>query len=310
MDEQRYREAETRFWTSVGLEPTEHRVHLKHSDVEVRVQEVGTGPAVLFVHGASNSGTSWADLILHLDGYRCLLLDRPGAGLSERLAEPFADVDALARFSDTLLVDVLDALELPSAHLVATSYGGYSALRAAAAYPERIGRIVILGWMMGAANPDMPLLIRLAGIPALARIGTMMPMNERAVRSMFKRIGLRGAMETGRATPDLIACYSALLRHTDTMRNELEIGRWLMSRKGLNPDIELPPELLSRIEAPVYLLWGEDDPFGSPAAARAFVQQLPNAELELMPNAGHAVWLDDAEHAATVVARHLGPTRP
>jgi 2-hydroxy-6-oxonona-2,4-dienedioate hydrolase/4,5:9,10-diseco-3-hydroxy-5,9,17-trioxoandrosta-1(10),2-diene-4-oate hydrolase len=302
-DPARYIEAEERLWRSVGLAPKEHRIHLDHSGVDVRVQEVGEGPPVLFVHGASNSGTSWADLVVRLPGFRCLMLDRPGAGLSEPLPAPFEGVDALARFSETLIVDVLDALELGSVDVVATSYGGYAALRGAIAHPDRIRRMVIFGWTMGAGNPGFPWFMRLASTP-VGRAMVGLPTNERVVRSMFKRIGLRDALASGRVSTELIECYLALLNHTDTMRNELEIGRWTMNWKGLNEAIVLSPDSLSRISTPVYFLWGEDDPFGPPEVARAFVDQIPNASLELYPG-GHALWLDDPDHAAEITTRHL-----
>ena len=40
----------------------------------------------------------------------------------------------------------------------------------------------------------------------------------------------------------------------------------------------------------------------------AFVKLIPKAELELMPEAGHAVWMDDADHVAKAVSAFL--TRP
>lgn len=292
-------------WASVGISPSERRVQLASLGVEVRIQEVGSGAPILFVHGASNSGTSWANLVAKLEGFRCLLLDRPGCGLSEPPPAPFEDVAALERFSDALLVDVLDALGLRTSHVVATSYGGYTALRTAAAYPERLDRVVILGWTMGASNPELPWFMRLAGIPALARLMTSLPVNERAVRSMFKGIGLRDALAQGRVSPQLISTYTSLLRDTDTMRNELEIGRWNMTWKGLNEDVVLSSDLLSRISAPVHLLWGENDPFGPPEAARRFADNIPTATLELMPGAGHAVWIDDPDHVATTLERFL-----
>lgn len=305
MDETRYREAERRLWESCGLAPTEQRVRLQRSNVTVRIQEVGEGPAVLLVHGASNSGASWAGLVARMKGFRCLMVDRPGTGLSERLPTTFEDVESLAAFSDTFIIDVLEALGLDSVHLVATSYGGYAALRAAAAYPARVGRIVIFGWTMGAPNPRLPALMRVASVPPIGRVLSRIPVNERAVRSMFRGIGLRQALEAGRIPQETIDCYVALLRHTDTMRNELEIGRWTMSWKGLHGDIVLPEALLSKIQAPIYFMWGEEDPFGGPDVARDFVKHIPNAELELLPGAGHAVWLDDAEHAAKVTTSFL-----
>jgi pimeloyl-ACP methyl ester carboxylesterase len=56
----------------------------------------------------------------------------------------------------------------------------------------------------------------------------------------------------------------------------------------------------------VYLLWGEKDPFGPADAARSFAARIPNATLELMPNAGHAVWLDDPDRAAELLMTFLG----
>ena len=75
--EARYREAERRLWGSLGVSVKEQRVRLGHVGATVRVQELGSGPPVLFVHGGSTCGTSWADLVARLDGFRCLLLDRP-----------------------------------------------------------------------------------------------------------------------------------------------------------------------------------------------------------------------------------------
>jgi 2-hydroxy-6-oxonona-2,4-dienedioate hydrolase len=306
MDEARYREAERKLWQSVGVTPTERRVQLGHSDVAVRVQEAGEGPAVLFVHGASNSGASWASVVARLEGFRCLVMDRPGCGLSDALDTAFDTPESLGSFADTLVIDVLDGMGLDSAHLVATSFGGYAVLRAAAASPERIGRIVEFGWTVGAPLARLPALMRVASAPWVGRTMTALPVNERAVRAMFRRIGLRQALDAGRISQEVIDCYLALLRHTDTMRNELAVSRWAMRPlKGLDDRIHLRSSLLASIQTPVYFLWGEEDPFGGADIAREFVKHLPNAELELLPGAGHAVWVDDPDHAAKVIEDFL-----
>ena len=306
-NEIRYREAEQRLSESVGLRPTERLVRLGHTGSTVRIQEVGEGPAVLFVHGISNSGSSWAPLVARMNGFRCLILDRPGCGLSEPLTTTFDDIEGLGRFADTLIVDVLDALELERAHVVATSFGGYIALRSAAAHPDRISRMIEFGWLVGAPIARVPLLMRLGSIPTLGRALAAVPVNERAVRSMFRRIGLRQALEAGRVSQEMLDWFVALLRDTDTMRNEIKAGpRIIYPLRGMNQSVLLPASLLAAIQTPVYFLWGEEDPFGHPAIARGFVPQLPNAELELMPAAGHAVWIDDPDKAALITHRFLG----
>ena len=156
MNELAYRAAERRLWRSIGAHPTERIIHLDRIGVDVRLQEIGSGPPVLFIHGIATSGVSWAALAARASGFRCLILDRPGTGLSQPLTRA-VDPAALAELSDILVADVLDALGLRSAHVVASSLGGYVALRSAAATPERVERMVQFSWPVGAPTLDRPI---------------------------------------------------------------------------------------------------------------------------------------------------------
>jgi pimeloyl-ACP methyl ester carboxylesterase len=306
MNEARYREAERRLWDTFSVTPTEQRLQLSRTGGTVRVQEIGEGPPVVFVHGASNGGTSWAHLVAGLDGFRCLLLDRPGCGLSPPVATRFDDVERLATFAESLVVDVLDALGLDTAHLIGTSFGGYIALRSAAAHPDRFTRMVEFGFPIGARIARTPLVMRLASMRGLGLAMTRVPPTRRAVRAMLRQVGLRQAVDSGRMSPEAIDWFFAVMRDTDTMRNELEAGPRIMTPlRGINDSILLPADLLARITTPVFVLWGDEDPFGGAEVARPFVRQIPGAELELMPGAGHAVWIDDPDHAAKTTRAFL-----
>lgn len=82
-DPSKFVEVERALWSRYGIAPTERRVRLRAGN-EVRVQEIGTAPPVVFVHGVSVAGTSWLALAAALkDDFRCLLIDRPGCGLSD-----------------------------------------------------------------------------------------------------------------------------------------------------------------------------------------------------------------------------------
>ncbi len=304
LDESRYRVAEQRLWDAHGVAPTEHVLPLARTNVAVRVQEVGDGPAVLFVHGANTSGASWAALAARLDGFRRLVLDRPGTGLSEPLTTPL-DRDTLPEFAEALLVDVLDALDVRHAHLVATSLGGYIGLRTAAAHPERVDRMVQFSWPVGAPTDWLPPFMRIMSVPGVGRLLASLPASERTVRAIFRRIGHGPSLDDGRITRHDIGCYLALLRHTDTMRNELGPARAFVGPlRGLNR-LLLSDEVLARVTAPTYFVWGGNDPFGNAETARQLVARMPDAEYEVMPGAGHAPWLDDLEYTATLVRQFL-----
>jgi len=304
LNEGRYRDAERAVWESVGLRPSERLLELKRTGCAARVQETGDGPPIVFVHGTTNGGMSWSGLAAALPDFRCILLDRPGCGLSPAVVGKTNDIDAFGAYADDVLVDVLDALQLERADIVSTSYGGFFALHSVTAHRERFGRLFHFGWSFGAAIATLPLVMRLGGIPALARLTSRMPINERAVRSMLKRIGLRNAVETGRFTPEMVTAFTALMRDTPTMHNEVSSSPRLVTLRGLDERSLLPAALLANVTTPCHFMWGEDDPFGPPDIARAFVAQIPGAELELVPG-GHAVWIDDVDRAAKAVRAFL-----
>ena len=305
MNESSYRRAEQALWRSVGAEPTERRLVLDRTGAVVRVQEVGAGEPVVFVHGASNGGTSWAALAARLEGFRCILVDRPGCGLSPSLDRHHADMVELDTFADALVVDVLDAMDLPSADVVGTSFGGYFVLRAAAAHPDRVDRVVTLSWSFGAPMVSTPLVMRIAVQPFLRRLATNIRPTERMARTMLRQVGLRNALESGRFGAVEMAWFLSLLRDTDTMRNEIDAMPRVVTLRGFDDTTLLSPSVLAGVTSPAYLLWGEDDPMGGAEIARQFASQLPDAELELMPGAGHAPWMDDPDHVAERVGTFL-----
>lgn len=301
MNEVKYRDAEQRLWNSFGLSPTERRVHLQNLDVTVRIQEIGEGPAVVLVHGATAAGASWVNLVQRLDGFRCIILDRPGCGLSDRMSGDAgtADIDAVKRAGDLLIPDLLDALGLARANVLGNSFGGFFALRAAAAAPQRVVKLVLYSWSMGVAMDHTPLVMRFAAIPGIGQLGARMPAGRSAARMMLRQVGLKGAIDSGKFNSEMLDWYVALLRHTPTMLNEIRATPKVVTPiRGLSKSLLFTDELLARITSPVYCFWGEDDPNGGPDTATRFVAKLAHGSLELVPDAGHAPWIDEIERAA------------
>ena len=105
---------------------------------------------MLFLHGAPNAGSTWAEVVARLPDFRNLLVDRPGAGLSTPLPQPL-DRETAPQFADRFAVDVLDALEIERADVVASSFGGYLALGPLPGTPTGSG-----GWSSSAAPPSAP----------------------------------------------------------------------------------------------------------------------------------------------------------
>lgn len=305
-DHRALRAAEAALWHSLGARPVEQRIHLAGVGVDVRVQELGEGPPVLFVHGGSTWGTSWADLIVQMPAHRCLLLDRPGTGLSDPLPREPRGLADLRTHAQALIPDVLDALGLSVADIVATSFGGWFALQAALIAPDRVRRMAIIGWTAGAPVARLPMSLRMGTLPIVGDLVGRLPAGRRAVRAIFRSIGQGPALDAGRIAPEAIEAYAALLRHTETYRHDRALGRLFLSpHRGLHASMVLADEERSRIATPILFAWGEADPFGGAAIAMDFVAGFPNARLEILPAAGHAPWMGDPAPVANLIAAYL-----
>lgn len=303
MDERRYRTAEQAVWRYWDVVPTEHWVAVERA--RIRIQETGdpTGPPVLFVHGGGVAGTTWVDLASRLPEFRCLLVDRPGCGLSEPLPRGL-DITTLREHAARLLVEVMDGLDLEQTHVVATSMGGYFALRTALVHPARVDRMVLLSWVMGAPPTAFPLIMRLASTRTLGSIMARLPVSERMVRSTLRQIGLGNALDAGRIPDVGIAWNAALHNHTDTRRHEFGIAGDTPLHRQVE-ELALTRDELARITTPTRIVFGTADPMGTVGAMEGLAAGMPHADLEIWQDAGHAVWLDRLEPAADVVREHL-----
>jgi 3-oxoadipate enol-lactonase len=302
-----YRLAEQRLWHSLDLEPLDRTIELGRLGTTVRVQEVGDGEPLVFVHGGPNAGTTWAPLVAHLPGVRSIMVDRPGTGLSAALPITARGLD---HFADTFLIDLLDALGVDRADVVASSFGGFLALRAAAIDPSRLDRMVQMACPAGAPGMNVPPFMRMAAIPPLRRLITKLPPNERAARSVLRQIGHGKSVDADRFSPEFMSWYLALQRHTDTMENEMALIGSIVSAGGsMHRSLEMSTDLLRRVEVPTHFYWGADDPFGGGDVARATVDAMADARVEMVADAGHLPWLDDPARAARSVAVFLGADR-
>lgn len=307
---ERYLEAERRLWDHIGVVPTERWVTLAAGG-RVRVQEVGEGPPFVLMHGGSIAGTSWATLAGALDGVRCVLVDRPGCGLSDPIVGgPLKDLRSVEAYADQLLVDLLDALGLDAAAVGATSYGGLFAFRGAAAAPDRVTRLVEYSWLVGAPSDSAPLTARLAAAPGMQAAMTRLPMTRGMVKQALRQFGLGRAIDSGVFDDHMLDWAHALLRHTDTLANDVRSSPQVFTPiRGQNVDLLLTDDLLARVTMPVLFLWGEDDPNGGAAVARGFAPRLPDSQLVIVPGAEHAPWLDDLDTCVASTRSFLsGPT--
>lgn len=284
----RYREAERSLWRHYGLNPVERFVQVESPSARLRVLEVGSGDPILFVHGTAGPG-AWPPLVRELDGFRCLVLDRPGWGLSSALDYSQHHYGTL---TTTLLEATLDGLGADRAHVVGASIGNNWALRLAARNPERVGRLVLLGGAPVAPEVRVPPFIRLLATPAGAVI-VRIPEKPKMVRTQLRRLGHGASIDSGRIPDEFIQWHVAATRETGAMRHEREMVRAVATPRGFRPGLVLQHAELSTIRTPTLYVYGTEDPVADVAIVESVVATLPQAELHVAEGAGHVTWLDD-----------------
>jgi len=135
--------------------------------------------------------------------------------------------------------------------------------------------------------------------PGMQAVTTKVPVTRRTVKAMLRQIGLARAIQTGTFNGEMIDWFVSLLRDTDTMRNEIRSSPKVITPIcGLNERMLLQSGLLSRVTMPVLFLWGDEDPNGGEDVARGFSARFPDAQLEVIPRAGHAPWIDEPDLCA------------
>lgn len=295
-----FRAAERSLWDAYGLVAQERWIEVPETRTRVRLQEIGTGDPIIFIGGTGGTGASWAPIVRELPGRRSIILDRPGWGLSSPVDYR---TDAYGSIAARVVAAVLDGLDLERVDLVGGSIGAIWVLHAAHRYPDRVGRVVLLG---GMPHPDVPLptFIRLLRSPVGALM-VRMPMNDGMLRKQLEALGHGSTLADGGMNA-YIAWRLAFQRHTASMRHEREMVRAITRGDGFRPGVTLDADALAGIAQPALMLFGTADPTGNADVWRRFVDRLPHGELELVPDAGHNLFWDDPQGVGRSTRRFLG----
>ena len=305
-DPQRYLQVERRIFAHAGLDVDERMIELRRVRGKARLLAVGQGDPLLLLAGGPNVAATFALLAPELRGFRCLLLDRPGTGLSAPLPTT-PDAGRLQAYLVELVADVLDDLSLARSHLLGSSLGGYAALLAAAALPHRIGRLVLLGCPAFAPGWKQPSFFTLLRTPVLGELLLRLPAGRRDALRFLRAMGSGKSLASGRLPEVIVDLFTAWMADTDTMRNDAAMiracGTWA---GGFAPELDVRTEHLSQVLAPTLVVAGTDDPVGGLEVVRNVASAVSNGQVTAIENAGHLPWLDDPVAVGRAVYRFLG----
>jgi pimeloyl-ACP methyl ester carboxylesterase len=282
------------------------QVHFRYVTVDghrLFFREAGPAdaPALVLLHGFPTSSFMFRELVPALaEHYHVIAPDHLGFGLSDA---PSVDnfeytFDALAGLTAGLLRELGVARYAIYVH----DYGAPIGWRLALSEPDAITAIISQsgnGYDAGFIDGFWQT------VWAYQREQTTE--TEAGVRSALTLEATRWQYLTGEpdetlVTPEAWEHDFALLSRPGNDQIQLALFRDYVTNPAMYPRLH---EYLRRRNPPVLAVWGKDDPIFGPEGARAFANDVPEAEIHLLPG-GHFLLESAGEEVATIIRDFLG----
>lgn len=251
----------------------------RHLDVgagEVAYRRIGSGPDVLFVHGWPVSGATFRLLLPHLvDHVTCHVIDFPSAGSSRFDADTPLTI---AQHIETVR-RVVDLLELESVALVGHDSGGLIS-RHAMVGDDRLRAMGLINTEHADPGWRFRSFIAARNVPGFGA-GFAWAVGQPRLRRLPLVLG--DAFADSSLLDGEFDEFFLQPLHTDRARSDAAVK--LLRSFDLDLIAELNP-IHARIDVPVKLVWGDQDPFFPVDRARAMVSTFPNASIEVIEGAG------------------------
>jgi pimeloyl-ACP methyl ester carboxylesterase len=227
-------------------------------------------PMVL-IHGAGGDHLHWPAQIRRLSGCRVYALDLPGHGKSSGHG-----LQRIADYGERVLT-WMSAVQLSRAVIIGHSMGGAIAQWLGVNHPDRLHGLGLVG--TGAHLPVNPVLLA-----------------ETAHKSTFNRAADRITDWSFSQAADSRVVDLARQRLKEVRPGVLHGDFLACSRYDLRREI-------GEITAPAVIICGEDDRMTPPAYSEFLARNIPDAQLETIPEAGHMVMIEQPDRTAEILRR-------
>lgn len=288
-------------WGRLPGEPERTGRLLRLGDTTVRVvEQAGSGPAVVLIHGLPGTAEDFEAVTARLPGHHTIAYDRPGFGFSSggyrSLAEQLATIRRL-----------IDATGARHPVLVGHSYGGTLALAYAQQRPQDVRGLVLVdaaaaGQRSDAFDRAQSRLIQFLSWPVVQPIADVT--FSQLLRTASAKQGDAQAFDPGDVHPDHEQRLLALnMRHED-------LDAYAGEQLAADDEIARLDRRLASIETPAIVLQGEGDKLVEPQFGRRLAALLPNARLVMVSGGHMAPYVHPAVVAAAVREVLTSATRP
>jgi 3-oxoadipate enol-lactonase len=254
----------------------------ENDGVKIYWDTQGDGAPVLLIMGLGWPSSSWYRTRPILDEhYRTIAFDNRGVGQSEVPPGPYSMAQMAADAAA-----VLKAAGVNAAHILGVSMGGMIAQEFALQYPQKV-RSLTLGCTA-------------SGEPQAVQPGSEV---------------IEVLMTRGRDPEAFTAAINPFIYDAGTPRARMDEDlqarrKWFPTPEGYFAQLQAiigweAYSRISQIQAPTLVIHGENDRLVPPENAKRIAEQIPGAQLVMIPNASHVFSTDQPETAHAAILEFL-----
>ncbi|HEY7294997.1 MAG TPA: alpha/beta fold hydrolase [Dehalococcoidia bacterium] len=235
--------------------------------IQLYYESQGTGPAIVFAHGAGGNHMSWWQQVpVFSAGYRCVTFDHRAFGQS---------LDTTAEGRGQFAADVLalvDRLQIDRFFFVAQSMGGRTAAGLIRRAPQRLRGVVFAGSTAGSVDEEVRELQR-------QHAASQPPGSTLLDRALWPRYA--------EEHPQMAFLYRQINR-----LNPKRPSDFLALQPGYRGTFS---PVLAECGLPILFLVGEHDAITPPHIVQRAAALVPHAEYRMIPAAGHSAYFEQPE---------------
>lgn len=266
--------------------PESKQVEIFGQKIQYLETGVASNPAVILLHGLGGDMSNWAMTIPALSGkYHVFVPDQVGFGKSDK---------PVANYRVAMLVEFLDVfcrkLGIQKPTLVGNSLGGWTAAAFAIAHPEKVDKIVLVDaagytskrWGGPELTKEALAALNPATTEDFKRLFGLILYNKALVTDQFLETALTNKLKRGDG-------YTI-----NSFIESFQRGEDFLDGKT------------TAIKTPTLVIWGKNDGLTLLGMGKAFVEDIPGAQLVVIDNCGHMPQMEKPAEFNSALLKFLG----
>jgi pimeloyl-ACP methyl ester carboxylesterase len=264
--------------------------------------KVGSGPALLLLHGLGCDHKTWLPVIATLSRrYTVIAPDLLGHGMSDK---PRADY-SVGGYANGMR-DLLTVLGIDKVTVVGHSFGGGIAMQFAYQFPERTERMILVA--PGGIGREVTPAIRAISLPGFqtAMGVATLPGSRQAIKG-----GLRTLAKSGLPHARDLDEVADIVQHLSDRKARAAITHVVRAVVDWRGQVVTMADRAYLTHAmPMCVVWGSDDAVIPVSHAKLASEIAPKATVEVIRNAGHFPHKDHPQRFVKIVNDFIRSTEP